>query len=97
MPEIIDNERAHRFELSAEGQLSKLTYQQDGDRLKLTTTKVPEDLSGGGIAGLLVQAAVERARRDGLTIVPRCKYARHWLEEHRDEVEDVAIEWPGAA
>jgi predicted GNAT family acetyltransferase len=92
MPEIVDNHDAHRFELVTDGQLSELTYRVDGDRLVLVHTGVPDELSGGGIGGLLVQAAVERARRDGLTIVPKCPYARHWIDEHPDEVHDVKVE-----
>lgn len=54
---------------------------------------MPDELGGRGIAGELVQAAVDRAASEGLTLVPRCSYARTWLEEHPDEVGDVPVDW----
>jgi predicted GNAT family acetyltransferase len=40
-----------------------------------------------------VTAAVDRAARDGLTIVPFCPFARRWLERHSDVADRVAIDW----
>lgn len=42
---------------------------------------------------MLVKAAVDRAVRDGLTIVPRCPFARRWLERHPDEAAGALIDW----
>jgi predicted GNAT family acetyltransferase len=55
---------------------------------------VPEELGGRGIGGILVQAALARARRDQLTIVPTCPFARSWLEKHPDAAEGITIAWP---
>jgi predicted GNAT family acetyltransferase len=54
---------------------------------------VPEALEGHGIGGELVEAAVERARRERLTIAPWCPYARRWLRKHTAEIADVVIDW----
>ena len=54
---------------------------------------MPEELAGHGFAGQLVQAAVDRARREGLTIIPICPYARRWLRKKVDELDDVKIDW----
>jgi predicted GNAT family acetyltransferase len=40
-----------------------------------------------------VTAAIERAERDGLTIVPLCPFARSWLERHPDVAARVKIDW----
>ena len=32
-------------------------------------------------------------RRDDLTVVPLCPFARSWLEKHRDQLTDVTIDW----
>ena len=50
-------------------------------------------LEEDGIGGRLVRAALTRARRDQLTIVPNCPFARSWLEKHRDELDGVTIDW----
>jgi hypothetical protein len=59
----------------------------------LVHTEVPDGLSGQGIGGRLVAAAVERALGESLTLVPVCPYARRWLEDHPDDVAGVSIDW----
>ena len=41
----------------------------------------------------LVQAAVDRAVREGLTIVPLCPFARTWLERHTNAAVTVTVDW----
>jgi len=94
--DVIDNPSASRFELTRDGHTAELTYMLEGARLTLIHTGVPEELEGHGIAGQLVQAAVDRARRDGLTIAPWCPYARRWLRKHAAELGDVVIDWKAA-
>jgi hypothetical protein len=94
MGEVADNEGEHRFELVEDGQQAELVYRLSDGRLVLVHTGVPDDLGGQGIAGRLVQASVDRAAEDGLTLVPQCSYARTWLQEHPDAVGDVHIDWP---
>jgi hypothetical protein len=64
--------------------------------LVLVHTGVPEALGGQGIGAELVRAALHRAERDGLTLVPVCPYAREWLEKHPEAVGAVAIDWAAA-
>ncbi|MBF6555593.1 MAG: N-acetyltransferase [Acidimicrobiales bacterium] len=45
----------------------------------LIHTEVPEELAGHGVGGRLVRASLDRAAREGLTIVPLCPFARRWL------------------
>ena len=93
MSDVVDNVAAERFELVEDGHTAELVYHLHGDRLTLIHTEVPEPLGGRGLGGVLVQAALERARRDHLTIVPTCPYARSWLEKHPDAIGDVPIAW----
>jgi uncharacterized protein len=97
--EIIDNQDALQFETRAEGQDGNavLTYRLRAGRLVLIHTEVPRSLEGRGIGGKLVLAALDRARRDRLTIVPLCPFALSWLERHPDAARDVTIDWGDAA
>ena len=79
--DVIDNTDASRFELRADGWLAELVYRVRGDRLVLVHTEVPLELEGRGIGGRLVTAAVDRAAREGLTLVPLCPFARGWLPQ----------------
>jgi uncharacterized protein len=91
--DVIDNTDASRFELRADGRLAELLYRVRGDRLVLIHTEVPLELEGRGIGGRLVTAAVDRAAREGLTLVPLCPFARGWLERHPEAAGRAVIDW----
>ncbi len=90
---VIDNTDASRFELRVDGWLAELVYRIRGDRLVLVHTEVPVELEGRGIGGRLVTAAVDRAAREGLTLVPLCPFARSWLERHPEVASKAVIDW----
>lgn len=93
-PSAVVDERANsRFILDVDGSVAELVYRRVGTRLELIHTDVPEELGGRGIGGTLVRAAIEQARREGLTVVPSCPFARHWLDAHPDEAATVTIAW----
>jgi predicted GNAT family acetyltransferase len=93
LPPVLDNQTANRFELTVDGHLSALTYRVVGPRLALIHTEVPHALEGRGIGGALVRAALARAVDEKLVLVPKCPFARSWLEEHASETEGVEIDW----
>jgi predicted GNAT family acetyltransferase len=88
---VIDNTEAHRFELTVDGHLAELVYRLDGDRLVLVHTGVPEELGGQGIGGVLVEAALDRARTERLTVVAQCAFAKAWIEKHPDAATGVSV------
>ena len=88
----IDDTAAERFAVTMDGATAKLEYEVDGDRLLLLHTEVPEMFRGQGVGARLVEAALARARKDKLTIVPWCPYARRWLKEHPDQIGDVIVD-----
>jgi len=92
-PPVTDNQAESRFELWVDGQLAELPYRRNGKRLVLIHTEVPEELEGRGLGGALVAAAVDRAKREGLTVVPLCPFARGWLQRHPGTASQVAIDW----
>jgi uncharacterized protein len=91
--EITDNPDESRFEFHADGRLAELVYRVRGDRLILVHTEVPVEMEGHGIGGRLVTAAVDRAVREGLTLVPLCPFARGWLQRHPDAASKAVIDW----
>jgi hypothetical protein len=91
--QIIDDQAGSRLELRAEGHLAELIYRRNGKRLVLIHTAVPPELEGRGIGGRLVSAAIDRAVRDGSTIVPLCPFARGWLQRHPDDAARVEVDW----
>jgi predicted GNAT family acetyltransferase len=91
--QVTDNQAESRFELWVDGRLAELPYRRNGNRLVLIHTEVPEELEGRGLGGTLVRAAVDRAAREGMTVVPLCPFARGWLQRHPDTASRVAIDW----
>lgn len=89
--EVVDRPERHRFELEAEGAVAELVYDVRGGQLVLVHTGVPDELAGRGVGGRLVQAAIERAAREGLDIVAQCPFARRWIERHPEALGEVHL------
>ena len=92
-PQVVDNPSESRFEVTLDGHRAELVYHHSGHRLVLIHTEVPDALEGHGIGGRLVEFAVDRAAEHGLTVVPKCPFARAWLERHPDAASRVEIDW----
>ena len=92
-PQVTDNPAESRFELRDDGHLAELLYRLNGKRLVLIHTETPVELEGRGFGGRLVAAAVDRAAREGLTVVPLCPFARGGLERPADEAAKATIDW----
>jgi predicted GNAT family acetyltransferase len=91
MPDVVDNPTESRFEIVEDAGTSVLEYRIVRDRLSLIHTGVPSQFEGRGYASALVEAAVQKARDENLTVVPYCPYARSWIEKHPDAVEGVDV------
>lgn len=90
---VTDNRDASRLEIHADGGLAELIYRTRAGRLVLIHTEVPDALGGQGLGGRLVEAAINKAARDGMTLVPLCPFARSWLQRHPDEAASVTLDW----
>jgi uncharacterized protein len=90
---VTDSEENSRLEIHADGELAELIYRTRAGRLVLVHTEVPDALSGRGLGGDLVRAAIDKAAAAGMTIVPLCPFARGWLERHPDKAARVPIDW----
>jgi predicted GNAT family acetyltransferase len=91
--DVVDLPSESRFVIRGTHDEAELVYSLQDDRLILVHTEVPQAWSGHGVGGLLVRAALRRARAERLTIVPWCPYARRWLRTHPDETGGVEIDY----
>jgi uncharacterized protein len=82
--EVLHNAAASRFEAHPQGLLALCSYRRIGDVLVLHHTEVPWQLQGQGVAGLLVQGALDWVREQGLRVRPTCSYVAAWMRRHPD-------------
>ena len=81
-PQIEHRPDQHRFEAVADGGHGAIEYRLHEGVMTLVHTEVDPALEGQGVAGALVQAALDHARTRGLKIDPVCGYARKYMERH---------------
>lgn len=90
---IVHNLAESRFEAAVPGGLGRADYRRVGDTLHMVHTEVPPAHRGHGIAGELVQAALDHARTNGLRVMPLCSFVRSYMRRHPESRELLA---PGA-
>lgn|SRR5690606_3376068 len=88
--EIVNNIEANRFETWINGLGSKLDYIEDKDTLAITHVGVHPDLRGQGVAGKLMQFAMDYAKSKSLRVIPICSYAMSWIQKH-EEYKELTI------
>lgn len=88
MAKVQHDPAARRFTLDADGRQGHVEYEQAGGVMTITHTIVPAAIGGRGIAGDLVQAALDHARGNDLKVAPQCSYADDWMRKH-PEYEDL--------
>ncbi len=84
MARIQHDSAARRFAVDADGHQGHVEYELGDGVMTITHTIVPAAIGGRGIAGDLVQAALDHARGNGLKVAPQCSYADDWMRKHPD-------------
>lgn len=80
---ITRNDELGRYEIRHDGIVAGvLWFEADGATRVFTRVEVEPELREQGMAGRLVEQALEDARADGVRVVPQCPYVRHWLGKH---------------
>lgn len=91
-PTPIKNELMQRFELSVDGSVAFLAYQEhEQGVLTFTHTFVPPTLRGQNLAAILTQFALEDARHHGKRVIPQCAYTAAYLERHKEYAQLSAV------
>jgi uncharacterized protein len=80
--DVVDNRERSRFELPVDGQTAFLDYERTAGKLCLIHTEVPEAFRGRGFGQVLVKAALQAGRTEGLQIVAVCRFVRAYLRKH---------------
>jgi len=73
-----------------DGSIAFIEYTVHDKTLTLVHTEVPPELGGRGLGGIIVKAALEDAKNQGLRVVPQCPFARNYIERHEEYAELVS-------
>jgi predicted GNAT family acetyltransferase len=79
---VVDNRQQSRFEVAVDGHVAMLVYERRPPSLVLVHTEVPPELRGRHLGDVLMKAAIDASRSEGLHIVPVCPFAKAYLEKH---------------
>lgn len=78
-----------RYFVVVDGVEAELTYSRVSDSMIIIDhTEVPDALRGLKVGVRLVEKAVEDARREGVSIIPLCPFAKAQIRRHK-EWQDV--------
>ncbi|MET9350778.1 GNAT family N-acetyltransferase [Streptomyces termitum] len=99
-PDVRLNDARHRYEILVEGALAGFTSFRDReDRRVFFHTEIDDAYAGQGLAGILVQYALDDVRATGKRIVPVCPYVAKFLKKHEefadltDPVTPEVLQW----
>ena len=75
---------AHRYVLRVDGQIASVVdYTVLGDALSMTRTFTNPNLRGRGLAGKIVEFAVNDVEHNtNYHVVPMCWYVAQWFDQH---------------
>lgn len=82
LPPVVHDPAAGCFRLQLDGQQAVLEYHLGDGTMVITHTGVPDAIGGRGIAAMLVRAALQQARVEGLKVIPECSYVAVFMQRH---------------
>jgi uncharacterized protein len=74
-----------RYEIFVDGTRAGFTqYALEGDRADFLHTEIDDRYEGRGLASLLIQGALDDARRQGWHVLPYCRFVNRFIGKHPD-------------
>jgi len=85
---VSDDREKSRFEAVDEAGVVAgfAAYRREGDRVVFTHTEVDDAFEGRGVGSVLVRAALDAVREEGLRVVAECPFVRSYVERHPESV-----------
>jgi predicted GNAT family acetyltransferase len=90
---VRDNPGKSRYEVYDGEELAGFTeYHRYRDDIAFIHTETAPAFTGRGVAGQLVQSALDDVRKRGLAALPFCPYVRRFIERHPQYLDLVPEE-----
>ena len=88
--QVADNPEQQQYEIRADGEVAGfVTYHLHDGVIAFMHTQTDPRFRGQGLAGRLVQSALDSARERHLAVLPYCPFMRSWIAEHPEYVDLV--------
>ncbi|GAA5131259.1 GNAT family N-acetyltransferase [Thalassotalea piscium] len=84
---LIHNIEEHKYEYHIDGQIAYISYDDQNGKMHLTHTIVPDELSGKGLAKVLLEDVLEQIKKDGKKAVAKCTYIVKYLEKNPEKID----------
>ena len=89
-PTVTDVADRRRFEIEVDGTLMGWAdYRRSPGVISFIHTGIDPVHEGEGLGGVLVRAALDTARAEGLAVLPYCPFFRSFIDRHREYVDLV--------
>lgn len=81
---VSDDRERSRFEAVDESGVVAgfAAYRRERDRVVFTHTEVDDAFEGRGVGSVLVRAALDAVREEGLRVVAECPFVKSYVERH---------------
>ena len=92
-PTVADVSDRRRFEIAVDGAvLGFAEYRRRPGVITFLHTEIDPAHEGEGLGTLLVKAALDTARAEGLAVLPYCPFVRGFIDRHREYLNLVPVE-----
>jgi predicted GNAT family acetyltransferase len=92
-PEFRDDPEAGRLEIVVDGRRAGYTaYRRRPGAVAFSHTEIRPEFEGRGLGGVLVREALNRARAEGMSVLPFCPFVRSYIERHPDQLDLVPVD-----
>ena len=92
-PTVTDVSDRKRFEIAVDGAvLGFAEYRRRPGIISFIHTEIEASHEGEGLATLLVKAALDIARAEGLAVLPYCPFVQGFIDRHREYLDLVPAE-----
>ncbi|THJ66759.1 N-acetyltransferase [Arthrobacter echini] len=86
---VTNDEAGQQYTASLDGEsVGTAAYERSGDSIVFTHTVVEPAAEGRGVGSALVRHALDEAREQQLTVVPKCQFVAAYIERH-PEYQDL--------